>query len=170
MTPAQAAALATRPGPVRVGLFVEPLDEQVSDTLAAIGLDVLQVVASPACAAALRTRFGLPVWRAAGVSSAADLPVAMDGADALLLDAKAPPGAMRPGGNAARFDWSMLRGWQAPGPWLLAGGLTPGNVAAAVAETGAVAVDVSSGVERAPGVKDPALIEAFITAAREALP
>ncbi len=166
--PARAAALAARPGPLRVGLFVDPADALVAETLDAIALDVLQVVASPARAAALRARFGRPVWRAAGVAVAADLPMAMQGADALLLDAKPPPGATRPGGNAATFDWSMLRAWQAPGPWLLAGGLTPGTVAGAIAETGATAVDVSSGVERAPGVKDPALIEAFVAAARAA--
>ena len=74
--------------------------------------------------------------------------------------------ATRPGGNAVSFDWSMLRGWRAPAPWILAGGLTPDNVAAAIRQTGAQAVDVSSGVESAAGVKDPALIRAFIDAAR----
>ena len=133
-----------------------------------MALDVLQVVASPARAAELRGRFGRAVWRAVGVQHAADLPHAMDGADALLLDAKAPPGATRPGGNAITFDWAILRPWPAPGPWLLAGGLTPGNVADAVTQTGALAVDVSSGVELSPGVKDPDLIAAFISAARGA--
>ncbi len=170
VTPRRAAELAGHPGPRHVGLFVDPADEHVAETLEIIKLDVLQVVATPARAAALRARFGLPVWRAASVSTAADLPHAMEGADVLLLDAKPPPGATRPGGNAARFDWSVLRGWQAPGPWVLAGGLEPGTVATAVEQTGAKAVDVSSGVEHALGVKDPALIEAFITAARGARP
>ena len=79
----------------------------------------------------------------------------MGGADALLLDAKPPKDATRPGGNALAFDWGIMRGWAAPGPWLLAGGLTAGNVAEAMRVTGAPAVDVSSGVESAPGVKDP---------------
>ena len=166
MTPRDAARLAIAPGPARVGLFVDPTDEQVAETLEVIALDVLQVVAPPHRAAALRARFGRPVWLAVGVRSAADLPGDMLGVDRLLLDAKAPAGATRPGGNAVQFDWSTLRGWQAPGPWLLAGGLVPGNVAAAIAQTGAEAVDVSSGVERSPGVKDPVLIEAFIEAAR----
>ncbi len=99
--------------------------------------------------------------------AAADLPGAADGADALLLDAKPSPAATRPGGNARAFDWSLLAGWSAPAPWVLAGGLTPGNVAEAVRITGAATVDVSSGVERAPGEKDPALIRAFIAAARQ---
>ena len=92
----------------------------------------------------------------------------MAGAAALLVEGRAPAGATRPGGNASRFDWSLMSGWQAPGPWLLAGGLTPENVAAAIRAAGAAAVDVSSGVETAPGRKDPVLIRAFIAAARGA--
>ncbi len=166
--PAAAAAIATRPSPATVGLFVDPSDQTIADTLAAIALDVLQVVASPARVAALRARFGRPVWRAVGVRSAADLPASLDGADALLLDAKPPASATRPGGNATPFDWSLLQGWAAPGPWLLAGGLTAANVATAIHATGAPAVDVSSGVEQSPGVKDPARIAAFLQAAHSA--
>ena len=166
VTPHAAAALSDPNGPASVGLFVDPSDELVAETLAIVDLDVLQVVATSTRAAALRTRFERVVWRAVGVATASDLPSAMDGADALLLDAKAPADATLPGGNAHPFDWSVLRGWHAPGPWLLAGGLTPATVATAIAQTGARAVDVSSGVERARGVKDPALIEAFIQAAR----
>ncbi len=163
--PSEAARLAT--GPARhVGLFVDPTDAQVAATLDAIHLDVLQLVASPVRVAALRAAFGRPVWRATGIHGACDLPRAMDGADALLLDAKPPPGADRPGGNAVAFDWSLLAGWQPPGPWLLAGGLNPGNVAAATATLCPPAVDVSSGVETAPGIKSPALIEAFLRAVR----
>lgn len=169
VTPPQAAALDThRRGPARVGLFVEPTDSDIAMTLAAIKLDVLQVHATTARAAEMRTRFGVPVWHVAGISSAADLPVAAPGIDGLLLDAKAPPSATRPGGNALSFDWSLLQGWAAPLPWLLAGGLTPGNVAEAVRVSGALAVDVSSGVERTRGVKDVGLIRAFVAAAKAA--
>ena len=88
----------------------------------------------------------------------------------LLLDHKPPAGAPVPGGNARTFDWSVLRGWRSPVPWVLAGGLTPANVADAIRQTGAPAVDVSSGVERTRGVKDPALIRAFVQAVRGAGP
>ncbi len=169
VTPAQAAALdAHRRGPARVGLFVDPSDDDVALALAALPLDVLQVHAGAGRAAALRARFGVPVWHVIGVGAAADLPTSAPGVDGLLLDAKAPPGATRPGGNALSFDWSILRGWAAPLPWLLAGGLTPDNVADAVRVSDALAVDVSSGVESAHGVKDAALIRAFVQAARSA--
>jgi phosphoribosylanthranilate isomerase len=167
VTPARAAALSAGlpGGPPRVGLFVEPEDDAVATALGAVRLDVLQLYASPARVAALGARFGLPVWRAVGVGDAADLPRSAEGADGLLIEAKPPRGATRPGGNAASFDWSALGGWTPPAPWLLAGGLTPANVAQAIACTGATAVDVSSGVESSPGVKDPKLIRAFIDAA-----
>ena len=99
---------------------------------------------------------------------AADLPATAAGVDGFVIEARSPSGAGRPGGNAASFDWSIMADWRAPAPWLLAGGLTPGNVAAAIHATGARAVDVSSGVERARGEKDPALIRAFVAAARSA--
>ena len=168
LTPTEAAVLsAHRPGgPARVGLFVDPTDDDVAEALAALPLDVLQVHGTPERAAELRTRFGAPVWVATGVGGADDLPTRDGGVDALLLDAKAPPGAALPGGNAQTFDWSVLRGWTAPAPWLLAGGLTPDNVAEAVRISGASAVDVSSGVERSRGVKDIGLIQAFVRNAR----
>jgi phosphoribosylanthranilate isomerase len=100
------------------------------------------------------------------MATAEDLPLGLEGADALLLEAKPPPDATRPGGNAVRFDWSLTRNWHSPGLWLLAGGLDPGNVAEAIRLSGAEAVDVSSGVERTKGVKDPELIQAFIRNAR----
>ena len=170
LTPQRAADLVRPAGPARVGLFVDPTDALVADTLAVFPLDMLQVVASAKRAVELKARFGLPVWRAVGIRARADLPDSLGGADAVLLDAKPPPGATRPGGNAVSFDWTMLQGWSPPGPWMLAGGLDPGNVAAAITATHAPAVDVSSGVERAPGVKDPALIEAFIHAVRGIAP
>jgi phosphoribosylanthranilate isomerase len=169
VTPAAAAALSARHpgGPPRVGLFVDPDPEAIAAALAAVRLDVLQLYGRIDDLPGLRSRFGLPVWRAVGIERADDLPRDNCGADALLLEAKPSAQATRPGGNAASFDWSLLRGWQAPAPWILAGGLTPGNVAGAIRETGATAVDVSSGVERLRGIKDPALIRAFVAAARE---
>jgi len=167
VTPARAAALSARVvgGPPRVGVFVDPTEAAIAEVLASVRLDVLQVhgAADPV---ALRARFGVKVWRAVGVSVAADLPQQMVGADALLLDAKPPKDATRPGGNARPFDWGIVRDWTAPGPWLLAGGLTVANVADAIRVTRASAVDVSSGVESAPGVKDPALIRAFVAQVR----
>jgi phosphoribosylanthranilate isomerase len=167
VTPIQAAELSARcsGGPKRVGLFVSPTSEAIARTHEAVRMDVLQLY-GVLDLAALRARFGLPVWHALGVSSATDLPTTASGADRLVVEAKPPRDATRPGGNAAQFDWSLLAGWRAPAPWILAGGLTPDNVARAIRITGASAVDVSSGVESAPGVKDPALIRTFITNAR----
>ena len=167
--PAAAAALAARPGaPAKVGLFVAPTDAEIADILAAVPLDVLQIYADAARAADIRARFNLPVWRAIGVATQADLPRDAQGVDGFLIEAKPPPGATRPGGNAVAFDWSILAGWRAPAPWLLAGGLTQANVADAIRATAAPAVDVSSGVERQAGIKDPALVAAFAASARAA--
>jgi phosphoribosylanthranilate isomerase len=167
VTPARAAELSARSpgGPPRVGLLVEPTEAAVAEVLESIPLDILQVYGA-VDPTALRARFGREVWRAAGVSVATDLPRGMGDADALLIDAKPPKDATRPGGNAQPFDWGIMRGWAAPGPWLLAGGLTVENVAQAIQLTSAPAVDVSSGVESAPGVKDPDLIRAFVAAVR----
>ncbi|HET6183878.1 MAG TPA: phosphoribosylanthranilate isomerase [Acetobacteraceae bacterium] len=169
---AMAASLARRvpAGIGSVGLFVGPTDEEIGAVLEAVPLDVLQVYAASGRCAAIRNRFGRPVWRAIGIGSAADLPTGLEGCDRLVLEAKPPQGANRPGGNAARFDWSILAGWRVPGPWILAGGLRPGNVAEAIRATGATAVDVSSGVEGTDGRKDPALIRAFVAASRAAPP
>lgn len=168
--PAEAAALAARhpDGPKPVGLVVDPTDAEITAILAQVPLQALQVHAAPARAAEIQQRFGVPVWLAVGIAAAADLPAAAPGVSRLLLDHKAPPDATLPGGNATAFDWSVLHGWQAPLPWMLAGGLTPKTVAAAIRITGAPGVDVSSGVERSRGVKDPALIHAFVAAARGA--
>jgi phosphoribosylanthranilate isomerase len=170
VTPARAAALSARAqgGPLRVGLFVDPTDADIETTLAAVHLDILQPYVAAERAAEIRARFALPVWRPVGVSRREDLPQDAAGADALLVEAKPPAGATRPGGNAARFDWSLLAGWTPPAPWILAGGLDPDNVAVAIRATHAPTVDVSSGVERGKGRKDPALIRAFIAAARAA--
>lgn len=170
---ARALALATAPGVAKVGLTVDATDAALEALLAEVPLDILQLHGreSPERVAELRARFGLPVMKAVGVASAVDLP-ALDlygrVADMLLVDAKPPPGAVLPGGNGLAFDWRLIAGRRWPVPWMLAGGLTPANVAAAVALTGARQVDVSSGVEAAPGVKDPARIGAFLEAASEA--
>ncbi len=170
VTHAVAAALSGRhpDGPRPVVLLVDPSDDDVAAALAAIPLAGLQVHASLDRAAAIQARFSVPVWHAVGVAAAADLPSAAAGVSRLLLDRKAPPGAALPGGNAEAFDWSVLRGWPAPAPWVLAGGLTPGTVGDAIRQTCALAVDVSSGVERARGIKDPELIRAFVAAVRAA--
>lgn len=173
VTPAQAAALSARHpgGPLRVGLFVDPAEATVAEVLAALSLDLIQLhgTEEPARCAVLRARFGRPVMKAIGVAAPEDLEALAAYApavDRFLLDARPPPGATLPGGNAAAFDWSLTAGRAIPRPWLLAGGLTPGNVAEALRMSGAPGVDVSSGVERARGVKDPALIRAFVAAAR----
>jgi phosphoribosylanthranilate isomerase len=168
VTPAEAGSLSARHagGPGRVGLFVDPTDADVAAALAAVRLDALQLYVPPARAVELRVRFGLPVWRAVAVTRPADLPARAEGADALLIEPKPAPDATQPGGNATALEWSLVAGWRAPAPWLLAGGLTPENVARAVRESGATWVDVSSGVESQRGIKDPQRICAFIAAAR----
>ena len=170
VTPEIAAALSARHpgGPPRVGLFVDPTPDAIAAVLDTVRLDILQLYGRIDDLPGLRARFGLPVWRPVGIDRLDDLPRDDRGADRLLLEAKPPPEATRPGGNAVSFDWSLLKGWQAPAPWILAGGLTPDNVADAIRATGAASVDVSSGVERRRGVKDPALIRAFIANAKGA--
>jgi phosphoribosylanthranilate isomerase len=135
------------------------------------GLLQLHGSESPERVAAIRARFGLPVMKAIGVGDAGDLamvPVFDDVADFLLFDTKPPRATGRPGGSGTSFDWSLLGMIETKKPWLLAGGLDAGNVAAALAQTGAPGVDVSSGVENAPGVKDRNKIAAFIAAVRGA--
>ncbi|HTI00266.1 MAG TPA: phosphoribosylanthranilate isomerase [Acidisoma sp.] len=171
VTGSQAAAIrARRPdGPPAVGLFVKPELDQIAAVLETMPLDIFQIYDTPERAREIRARFGRPVWLARGVSARAELAAAEaagDGLDALMIESKPPAGANRPGGNATALDWSLLAGWSPVLPWLLAGGLTPDNVAEAIAASGAQAVDVSSGVESAPGVKDPARIKDFIRASR----
>jgi phosphoribosylanthranilate isomerase len=173
VAPADAAALAARHagGPQRVGLFVDATDDAIAAVLAAVRLDILQLqgAETPERAAAIRARFGLPVMKALGIAAPEDFAAVEAFApvvDRFLFDAKPPPGATLPGGNAAPFEWRLLAGRAIPKPWLLAGGLTAGNVAEAIHTAGAPGVDVASGVERARGVKDPALIRAFVAAAR----
>ena len=164
-------ARSYRNGPKRVGLFVDPDDAMLAATLAEVPLDILQLQGheTPARAGDVRARFGKPVMKALGIASKADLahlPEYADQVDYFLLDARPPPGSALPGGNAQAFDWALMKGEKPPRPWLLAGGLTPANVVQAITTSGAPGVDVSSGVERARGVKDPAAIAAFIAAAK----
>lgn len=173
VTPAQSGAISASlaGGPRRVGLFVDPADELLAAVLATTALDVIQLHGeeTPARVAAIRARFGVPVMKAIGIATEADLaqiPVFEAVADRLLLDAKPPPDAVLPGGNAAPFEWRLARLARITKPWLLAGGLTPGNVAEALGTSGAPGVDVSSGVESARGVKDAGLIRDFIGAVR----
>ncbi|MDB5371140.1 MAG: phosphoribosylanthranilate isomerase [Roseomonas sp.] len=169
---AQAAALIARMprGAAPVGLFVDATDDQIAAVLEEAPLRVLQLHGqeSPERCAALRDRFGLPVMKALGIAGEADFAL-LDAyapvVDRFLLDAKPPRGASLPGGNATRFDWTLLAGRAIPRPWLLAGGLSPVNVASAIRASGAPGVDVSSGVERLRGIKDPVLIAAFVAAA-----
>lgn len=163
-------ALCVPPGIAKVALTVDAEDAVLDQIVNTVPLDFLQLQGSetPDRVQKLRSRFGLPVMKAVGIASADDLPL-LDAfeavADQLLVDAKPPKDAVLPGGNGVAFDWRLIanRRWQKP--WLLAGGLTPDNVAEAISLTGARQVDVSSGVETAPGVKDPDLIRAFVTAA-----
>lgn len=173
VTLAQAAALAAMvpAGVAKVALVVNADDAELDALLAQVPVDILQLHGSESLArvAALKARYGLPVMKAVGVAGPDDL-AALDAyaqvADLLLVDAKPPKGADLPGGNGLSFDWRLIAGRRWPVPWMLAGGLTPANVAQAVALTGAGQVDVSSGVESAPGVKDAALIAAFCAALR----
>ncbi|MDC0012754.1 phosphoribosylanthranilate isomerase [Octadecabacter sp.] len=170
----EAAALAIEVpmGVAKVALVVNADDAFLDALTAKVPLDMLQLHGSetPARVAEVKARYSLPVMKAIGISTAADLEkidTYAAVADQLLIDAKPPKDANLPGGNGNAFDWQLLAGrkyWTKP--WMLAGGLTMDNVAAAIATTGATQVDLSSGVESAPGVKDPALIHAFIAAAR----
>lgn len=156
----------------RVGLFVDADDKTLGAAVDAARLDVLQLhgTETPARAAELKARFGLPVWKALSVASAADVARAAayaGAADLVLFDAKTPKGTL-PGGMGVSFDWSLVAHWRGPVAWGLAGGITPANVAEAVRLMGAPLVDTSSGVESAPGVKDEGLIADFCRAARSA--
>ena len=172
VTPEQASELHTaipaahEGGPLRVGLFVEPTHEQIAETLQRVPLDILQLYTDDATALALKARTGLPVWLARGVSRQADLPTS-DALDGYVIEAPAQKGDTRPGGLGRVFDWTLTSEWQAPAPWLLAGGLTPDNVAKAVHTSQSHAVDVSSGVEERPGIKSALLIEKFVKNSRK---
>lgn len=166
-------ARRTKSRAARVALTVDADDAALEAIVAAAHPDWLQLhgTETPDRVAWVKRRFGVGVLRALSIGGPDDLARAEAFgamADLLLFDAPARGTAQRPGGNGAIFDWSLLRDIDFETPWLLAGGLDVSNVAAALAGTGAAGVDVSSGVERSPGVKDPALIAAFVAAARAA--
>lgn len=168
---ARALALDVPAGIIKVALVVDADDGFLDELTAVVPVDMLQLHGSetPERVAEIKARYGLPVMKAVGVADAGDLP-ALESyarvADQILVDAKPPTGADLPGGNGLAFDWRLIAGRRWPVPWMLAGGLQPGTVAEAVALTGAQQLDVSSGVETAPGQKDSGLIRGFIAACR----
>lgn len=167
---ARLAALAAPPGLAKVALTVDADDATLDAIVEAVPLDMLQLHGreSPDRVAQVRARYRLPVMKAIGLADESDLPAIFafsTVADQILIDAKPPRGADLPGGNGLAFDWRLLAGRRWLRPWMLAGGLTAKNVAEAVRLTGARQVDVSSGVESVPGVKDAARIAAFVAAA-----
>ncbi len=157
------------PSVKKVGVTVDPDDMTIDALVRSGGLQVLQLHGKepPERVAQLRQRTGLEVWKVISVKTAADLAAGaayVGAADMLLYDAKTPEGAALPGGMGQRFDWTLLANHRAPLPWGLSGGLDAGNVAEAIRMTGAPLIDVSSGVESAPGVKDVDKIAAFCKA------
>jgi phosphoribosylanthranilate isomerase len=156
-----------------VALSVDADDDTLKRIVEVLSPDLMQLHGgeTPARVKEIRDLFARPAMKAIGVATRADLAAAeaYEGvADTLLIDAKPPKGAELPGGNGRPFDWSLAREFRPSIPWLLSGGLDPDTVEAAIALSGARGVDVSSGVEKAPGVKDPAKIRAFVAAARRA--
>ena len=154
-----------------VALTVNATDELFTDIVRELKPDLLQLHGqeTPERVVAVRTRFGRPVMKALPIATRKDLsPIRFyaDVADRLLFDARAPKDATRPGGLGKSFDWHLLGGMKLNIPFMLSGGLDARNVAEAIAITNAPGVDVSSGVESRPGIKDPAKIRAFIRAAR----
>ena len=173
LAPHRAAELATIiPASIgKVGLFVDASDAEIDAVVSQVTLDMLQLhgAEGPERVSELRARTGLRVMKAVSVAASADIeraPAYYGNADWLMFDAKPPKdvaGAL-PGGNALAFDWLLLKGWDFPLPWMLAGGLDAGNVAEAVRLSGARYVDTSSGVEDSPGVKNPDRIREFLSA------
>ncbi len=173
--PEAAARLAA---PVRgraqiVAVVVDPDDGELDRIVSLLRPDLIQLHGreTPARAAAIAQRTGAGVIKVLHVAEASDLDAAAayDGAvDHLMFETKPPKDSDRPGGLGASFDWSLMAGRRYQRPWFLAGGLDPWNAADAIAQSGAPMLDVSSGVERGPGVKDPALISAFLEAVRRA--
>ncbi len=156
---------------IRVGLVVDADDDTLAEIVATAGIGMLQLhgAETPGRAKDIRERFGLPVMKVLPVAVADDFAQAKNYesiADRLMFDARPPEGAARPGGNALAFDWALLAGKKFALPWMLAGGLSAENLSEAVKTSGAGFVDVSSGVEDAPGVKNADKIRAFLAAAK----
>jgi phosphoribosylanthranilate isomerase len=164
-------ALAAPLGLAKVALVVNPSDAELDAITATVPLDMLQLHGreTPERVAEVKARYGLPVMKVVGIADGDDLPKLesyFGVADQILVDAKPPKGGELPGGNGLSFDWRLIAGRRWPCPWMLAGGLTPENVAEAVKMTGAKQVDVSSGVEDAPGQKNAELIQKFVQSSR----
>ena len=162
-------AMLAPPGVAKVALTVDASDAELSSITQTVPLDMLQLHGSetPERVAEVKSRFGLPVMKAVGIREPEDVSAIGDYenvASQILVDAKPPKGADLPGGNGLAFDWRIISDLSWRVPWMLAGGLTPENVAQAIALTNAQQVDVSSGVESAPGEKDASKIKAFINA------
>ncbi|MEP0391299.1 MAG: phosphoribosylanthranilate isomerase [Erythrobacter sp.] len=174
LTIEEAASLSKRANGriARVGLIVNPQDAFLDELFAKVELEALQLQGSesPERVQAIRERYGVDVWKAISVATKRDIQSAQayqQSADLILFDAKTPPGAL-PGGMGLRFDWTLLDGIEMDLPWGLAGGLSPDNVSKAIQLTRAPMVDVCSGTERAPGIKDVDKITAFCKAALQA--
>lgn len=168
---ARELALSVPLGIAKVAVVVDADDPTLDAILAQVPIDMLQLHGheTPARVVAVKARFGLPVMKVVGVADAADL-AALDDfsqvADQILVETKPAKNAVLPGGNGLPFDWRLIAGRRWTVPWMLAGGLTAGNVTEAIRLTGARQVDVSSGVESAPGVKDAGRIHDFVAATK----
>ena len=168
---ARELSLAAPLGLAKVALVVNPSDAELDAITGTVPLDMLQLHGreTPERVAEVKARYGLPVMKAVGIADGDDLPKLesyFGVADQILVDAKPPKGGDLPGGNGLSFDWRLIAGRRWPCPWMLAGGLTPENLAEAVKMTGAKQVDVSSGVEDAPGQKNAKLIQKFVQSSR----
>ena len=173
VVPEQAGMLAEQMrGRLKIVALIADMDDaQIAALMTIVRPDFLQLHGSETVrrTGEIRSSFGLPVIKALPVAQASDLDIAASYekvADMLMFDARAPKGATRGGGHGAAFDWKLLKDRSFTKPWFLAGGLTPGNVARAIELSGAKQVDVSSGVESTPGVKDAARIREFIAATK----
>lgn len=161
-------------GVIKVALVVDPDNALLDEMMTNVSIDMVQLQGkeTPKRVCEVKERTGLPVIKAIGVSESADLKI-IDSyaavADQLLIDAKPPKGSILPGGNGLAFDWGIMSGQTWGVPWILAGGLNAENVAEAIQTTGAMQIDVSSGVEKAPGDKDPDKVTRFIQNAKRSL-
>ena len=175
LTPEDAAPIAAQvpEGIAKVALVVNADDDLLDQITETVPIDMLQLHGKETLerVTEIKQRYGLPVMKAVGVAGPEDLEnldTYLRVADQVLVDAKPPKDATLPGGNGLAFDWRLIAGRRWPVPWMLAGGLTEANVAEAMRLTGARQVDVSSGIESEPGVKDAALMQSFSAAVRTA--